>query len=107
MTDLTVRNVPDDVHRRLAEQAAVNGRTPEDEARVALEMQFSNPGQSTREVDWLEAVQAIQESLRETYGGKLPTGVVDEFLAQKRLIAAVELAEVERYVNESRTAGGG
>lgn len=36
MSNLTVRNLDDDVKQRLRERAAANGRSMEEEARIAL-----------------------------------------------------------------------
>ena len=105
MTDLTIRDVPEDVHRRLRERAAENGRTPENEARAALENLFSGDSGRDLEQTWLAAIDAIQNELRATNGGELPRGVVDEFLAEKRLVAAAELAEVERYLSRDGRSG--
>ncbi len=106
MTDLIIRDLPERVHQGLSRRASENGRSPEDEARVVLEQQFPAQEASDRERGWLEAIAAIQDDLRAANGGELPQGVVDEFLAEKRLIAAAELAEVERYLSGGRISGG-
>ena len=103
MFELIIKDLPDEVHRNLSERAAENGRTPEEEARAALEERFRPVVPSGAE-DWLHAIHAIQADIRAANGGNLPTGVVDEFLAEKRQIAAAELARVERLVRG--TSGG-
>ena len=51
MATITVRDLPDDVQRRLKQQAAVNGRSMEAEARAILSAAVSAKGFSTA---WLE-----------------------------------------------------
>jgi plasmid stability protein len=98
MVEVVIRDLPDEVRQNLNEWAPENGRTPEEEARAVLEERFS-PDPGSRNVEaWLRAPRLIQASIRAANGGNLPTGVVDEFLAEKREIAAAELARVELYV---------
>lgn len=105
MTELIIKDLPDAVHRRLSERAAENGRTPAEEARAALEDRYSVADTREGEQAWLAAIEAIQGDLRAANGGELPKGVVDEFLAEKRLIAAAELAEVEKYLTGAGRSG--
>ena len=99
MDDLIIKDLPEAAHRRLSERAAENGRTPEDEARLALEGRFCPRDDPTGAEDWLQAIEAIQASLRAANGGELPKGLVDEFLEEKRRVAAAEAERVEAYLS--------
>ncbi len=105
MTELTIRDLPDVVHRRLSERAAENGRTPADEARVALEDRYCAEDKANWEKDWLRAVESIRDDLRAASTEGHPIGVVDEFLAEKRLIAAVQRALDEAFSSGTRRLG--
>lgn len=101
MLELIIKDLPEEVHRELRERAAENGRSPEEEARAALEERFRPKAGSRGAEDWLKAIHEIQASIRAANGGQLPTGVVDKFLAEKREVEAAELARVERYLRGS------
>lgn len=101
---MIIKDLPEAVHRCLSERAAENGRTPEGEARFALEERFHPYEDPKGAEDWLKAIESIQAALRAANGGALPKGVVDELLAEKREIVAAELARVESYL--SRNSGG-
>ena len=88
MATLTIRNLPDHVHAALRTRAAASGRSMESEARLQLEAGLlrSQPYDHAR-AD--AATDALRHALRAANGGTLPTGVVDEFIAERR-------AEAER-----------
>jgi antitoxin FitA len=103
MATLTIRNLPDDVHQGLRQRAAANGRSMEAEARVVLSQVVapvdSDVDESLREqraAKWAKIQSKAQEILKRANGGVMPTGVVDEWLAQKRIIAAEEHARMDR-----------
>ena len=83
MATLTIRKVPDRVRNGLRVRAAKNGRSLEAEAREILAVAST----STREaklVDPDKAFAKLRASLRKANKGKMPTGVVDEFLRERR-----------------------
>lgn len=83
MGTLNLRNLPDDVHRRLRVRAAKAGRSMEAEAREILTeacRDESRPGD----------VRRVQKFVRNLYGGKLPLGAVDALIAKRRREAAPE-----------------
>lgn len=68
---LHVRNVPDDIVRRIKVRAAENGRSAEAEHRAALEKVFGRI-----DSDWMAKAQALQQSILERRGGQpLPSSV--------------------------------
>jgi plasmid stability protein len=87
MATLNIRKLPEDVHAKLRVRAAKAGRSMEAEARIILAEAVQQP--ETKPVD-LAALRAFMVKL---YGGKLPTGVVDEFVAERRREARRELEE--------------
>lgn len=99
MVTLTIRNVDDVTHRDLRLRAAENKRSVEEEVRRILAEQvrpkreYRNP-KSPEEI--AEAVQAAQElfaPMRKTYS-------VDQFIAEKRMEAARELAEDVKHYDD-------
>lgn len=83
MATLTIRKLDDKVHARLRVLAAINGRSVEAEAREAL----ANATKAPRKTPPKKAVSALERlraSIRKANGGKMPTGVVDEFLRNRR-----------------------
>ena len=94
MATLTIRSLPDAVHRRLRLRAAEKGRSMEAEARAILE---ANLAEGDRRAAWQAAGADIRAHLRAANGGELPPGMLDDFLAEKRRHAAAELGEVEKH----------
>ena len=92
---LTIRELPDDLSRRLDARAVQNGRSPEDEARALL---MDTLMADTRREDARAAIEETRAVLRAANGGELPKDVVDEFLSDKRRRAAEELARLKRYL---------
>jgi plasmid stability protein len=86
MATITIRNLKDEVRDALRVQAARNGQSLEAEVREILERSVT----IRKKVDVETVIQRIQERLRSANGGKLPTGVVDELIAERRAEAARE-----------------
>ena len=93
MATLTIRNVPENVHKGLRLRAAENGRSVEEEIRRILAEQvlpaaeYTNP-KTPEEID--AAVKEVQE-LFKPLRGKYS---VDQFIAEKREEAARERAKL-------------
>jgi plasmid stability protein len=87
MATLNIRRLPEDVHAKLRVRAAKAGRSMEAEARMILAdaVQEKPP----KPVD-LAGLRAFMLRL---YGGKLPTGVVDDFIDERRREARREREE--------------
>lgn len=98
---LTIRELPQDLSRRLDARAMQNGRSPEDEARVLLVASLTA---DARREDALVAIEETRAALRAANGGELPKGVVEEFLADKRRHGAEELARIEGYLEGKSSA---
>jgi len=95
---LTVRNIPDDELAALRVLAAQHGRSMEAEVRAlihlalpqALRVQPPRPEDLPPIPPEVEArVASVQAMVREAFGGEMPNGRVDAFLAERR-------AEAER-----------
>jgi antitoxin FitA len=87
MATLNIRRLPEDVHAKLRVRAAKAGRSMEAEARMILADAVGKP--EPKPVD-LAALRVFMERL---YGGKLPRGVVDDLIAERRWEARRELEE--------------
>jgi plasmid stability protein len=87
MAALNIRRLPEDVHAKLRVRAAKAGRSMEAEARMILAEAVRQPG--PKRVD-LAALRAFMERLHE---GKLPRGVADDLIAERRQEARPELEE--------------
>lgn len=87
MATLTIRNLSERAHAALKSRAARNQRSMEAEARIQLE-QIAAP--SYDPVDAQAAVDELRAMLRAANGGQLPTGLVDELIADRRAEAATE-----------------
>jgi plasmid stability protein len=101
MATLTIRNLPDNVHQGLRARAAANGRSMEAEARVALEKSVNDNtalGETPEPVkaNWPEIQARARKILMAANGGVMPENVVDEWIAEKRIIAAREQADYDR-----------
>ncbi len=97
MAAVTVRDLADDTVRRLRVHAAENGNSMEAELRHLL-IAFSEqrvevlpaPRQSAderREADMEARIERVQAKVRRMFGGELPKGRVDAFLAERRQAA--------------------
>jgi phosphopantothenoylcysteine decarboxylase / phosphopantothenate---cysteine ligase len=87
MATLNIRKVPDDVHAKLRVRAAKAGRSMEAEARMILAEAVE--GKSPKPVDLAD----LRAFMLQLYGGKLPTGVVDDLIDERRREARRELEE--------------
>jgi plasmid stability protein len=94
MATLNIRNLLDDVHRRLRVRAAEHGRSMEAEARAILTEACSAARRyrATAEEAMAKA-RRLQAFIDELYGGEKPKNVVDDLLAERRREAAKEASE--------------
>ncbi len=94
MATLTIRNLPDEVHAALRVRAAKAGRSMEEEVRVVL-TEAVEPSRETEDIITRAraARERVQAALRAANGGLLPTGLVDEMIAERRAEAAREWLE--------------
>lgn len=83
MAVLNIRNLPDEVHKRLRVRAAHSGRSMEAEAREILTAACA--GEEAR-----QPASALQDWVDGLYGGKKPRKVVEALLAQRRRESAKE-----------------
>ncbi len=83
MATLNIRNLPDDVHRRLRIRAAEHGRSMEAEARAILTKACGDGPRPSPE-DREAAVRRLQAYVRRVYGNRKPDSVVDAFLEERR-----------------------
>jgi antitoxin FitA len=94
MATLNIRNLPDEVHRRLRLRAAGHGRSMEAEARAILaEAAMERPERSMTRKQLLREAQDLQAFIDKLYGGNKPTNVVGDFIAERRRQAAREELE--------------
>ncbi len=93
MATLTVRNIPENQHVALRVRAARAGRSMEEEVRVMIAdaVASENLSQNAALADAEARVAKAQAMVREMFGGELPKGRVDAFLAERR--AAAERGE--------------
>jgi plasmid stability protein len=101
MATLTIRNLPDDVHQGLRARAAANGRSMEAEARVALTKSVNDnaaleEAPARPKANWPDIQARARKIMMAANGGVMPENVVDEWIAEKRLIAAREHADYDR-----------
>jgi antitoxin FitA len=102
MATLTIRNLPDAVHQGLRARAAANGRSMEAEARAVLATTVTKSVETTEESEaasdrkWASIQAKARDILTRANGGVMPTNVVDEWLEEKRIIAAREQADYDR-----------
>jgi plasmid stability protein len=82
MATLTIRNVPDQIRDTLRVRAAMNGRSLEAEIRkiIVEAVDGARPGPDEAEA----AIEEIRTMIRASNRGKLPKGVVDAFLKERR-----------------------
>jgi plasmid stability protein len=94
MATLNIRNLPDEVHRRLRVRAAEHGRSMEAEARAILAAALTDQEGLGRPKESTAAkVRELQAFIDKLYGGNKPKNVVDEFIAERRREFAREEAE--------------
>lgn len=86
MGTLTVRNIADEALSGFRVLAARRGRSMEAEARTLIEQAGRGIASG---VSVQERVARAQAIAREAFGGELPTGVVDELVAERRKAAAL------------------
>ena len=93
MATLTIRSLPEETLAAFRVLAARNGRSMEAEARALIEATVQEDGPrplaTPEEVD--ERVRRAQARVRDMFGGEVPKGLVDKFLAERR--AAAERGE--------------
>jgi hypothetical protein len=81
MTVLSIRNLPDEVHKQLKIRAAKAGRSVEAEARVILTAVVNQDLSLLRPTD-------LQAWVDQLYGDNKPVNVVDSLIAERRQEAA-------------------
>jgi hypothetical protein len=97
MGTLTIRNVPEEDMAALRVRAAERGRSMEAEVRELIRQ--AGPQPQRIEPPRLEdlppvspevraRVERVQAMVREAFGGEMPKGRVDAFLAERRAAAA-------------------
>jgi plasmid stability protein len=87
MSTLLIRWLPEDVHAKLRVRAAKAGRSMEAEARLIL-------AEAVREAEPKPVdLATLRAFMLRLYDGKLPTGVVDDLIAERRQEARRELEE--------------
>ena len=83
MKNLTVRNVPEDIYRRLRVSAASKGLSLEAHLRETLAQAAaqkpSPPFETTK-----EPFARVRAQIRKANGGKLPKGVTASFLKERK-----------------------
>lgn len=90
MATLSIRNLPDEVHRRLRIRAAAHGRSMEAEARAILEAEV---GERPTPTEIRRRGRAVQGFVRRLYGGKPPADASDQLIAERRVEAEREASE--------------
>lgn len=83
VASITVRNLPDEVRKRLRQRAARAGHSMEAEIREIL---TDASLADDREV----SSQGLREWVEQLYNGRKPGGVVDDLIAERRRQAAAE-----------------
>ena len=87
MATVTVRNLPDPIHRALRVRAAEHGRSMEAEVRAILEREC---GVVSNRDESMAPVRRLQAWIDDQYGADKPKNAVDEFIAERRAEAARE-----------------
>jgi transposase-like protein len=83
VASITVRNLPDEVRKRLRQRAARAGHSMEAEIRDILTVaSLADERQASS--------QGLQEWVEQLYNGRKPDGVVDELIAERRRQATSE-----------------
>ena len=83
MAILNIRNLPEEVHRRLRVRAGKAGRSMEAEARAILTVACSG-----EEVP--QSASALQDWVDGLYGARKPRRVVERLIAERRKESAKE-----------------
>ena len=83
VASITVRNLPDEVRKRLRQRAARAGHSMEAEIREIL----TNASLAD---DRKASSQSLREWVERLYKGRKPSGVVDDLIAERRRQAASE-----------------
>ena len=83
MANLTVRNLPQELHHKLRIRAARHGRSMEAEVRAILTQAVLEEGE-------IAEAGSLQEWVSELYGGQKPAHVADDLIRQRREEAAKE-----------------
>ncbi len=100
MGTLTIRNIPDDELAAFRVEAAKHGRSMEAEARQLIRQSLPQAPKVVRlsdmnlppvDADIRARVESVQAQVRAMFGGEMPKGRVDAFLAKRR--AAAERGE--------------
>jgi len=78
MPVLNIPNLSEDVHQRLRERAERNHRSMEAEARTILTDVLLTDRKPSH------SLEQVREIIEAHYGDQKPTGVVDEFIAERR-----------------------
>ena len=100
MATITVRNIPDEEFAALRVRAAEHGRSMESEVREMIREFVPPPRRMAPprledlppvSPEVRARVDAAQAMVREAFGGEMPKGRVDAFLAERR--AAAERGE--------------
>ncbi len=94
MANLTIRNVPDDVHKNLRIRAAQNGRSVEEEVRRIL-AQSVGPRREYKNPKTPEEIDAAVKRAQEFFAPMAKTYSVDQYLEEKRAEARRERAKIE------------
>jgi plasmid stability protein len=105
MADLTIHDFPDDAFATLVARAARSGRTVNEEvlailARLADEPRLEGEGEKPAACDPDAAAEHLRELVRQANGGLEPGDSVDQFLADRRVEAALEELDVSKQVAE-------
>ena len=94
MATLNIRDLPDEVHRRLRMRAAEHGRSMEAEARAILTAACAEEDQGSASPESAMArAKRLQAFVDKLYGGRKPKNVVDDLIAERRRAAAREASE--------------
>ncbi len=94
MATLTVRNVPDQVHKGLRLRAAENGRSVEEEVRRIL-AEYVQPVREYKNSKTPEEIDAAVKRAQEFFSPMARIYSVDQYLQEKRAEARRERAEIE------------
>jgi plasmid stability protein len=101
MANLTIRNVPDDVHKGLRLRAAENGRSVEEEIRRILAEQVG-PKSEYRNPKTREEIAAAVKRAQALFAPMAKTYSVDQYLEEKRAEARRERGELNDPPTEFR-----
>ena len=83
MATVTIRNLPDEVRKRLRKRAARAGRSMDAEMRLIL-------AEASMAKERHASAEALRQWVDRLYGDQKPTGVVEDLIAERRRQAASE-----------------